>query len=159
NGTTELDDLMVVSLARNHLGSVRVDDGLGLVTYTARVPGRATADVPPKPADLRMPPHEAETIERVAKDLKLAGRRPDDVVRTLRMFFLGRFSYSRYLRGPRPDRTALEDFLLTSRAGHCEYFASATVLLLRSAGIPARYTVGYSAHEWSPIERRWIVRA
>ena len=59
----------------------------------------------------------------------------------------------------RPGRTALEDFLLTSRAGHCEYFASATVLLLRQAGIPARYTVGYAAHEWSAIERRWIVRA
>ena len=81
------------------------------------------------------------------------------VVKTLRGWFLGRFSYSRYLAGARPGRTALEEFLLTSRAGHCEYFASATVLLLRHAGIPARYTVGYAAHEWSTIEQRWLVRA
>jgi len=80
-------------------------------------------------------------------------------VRTLRAFFLGRFSYSRYLGGARPGRTTLEDFLLTNRAGHCEYFASATDLLLRQAGIPARYTVGYAAHEWSAIERRWLVRS
>jgi hypothetical protein len=80
-------------------------------------------------------------------------------VKTLRAFFLGRFSYSRYLGGVRPGRTAMEDFLLTSRAGHCEYFASATVLLLRQAGIPARYTVGYAAHEWSAIERRWLLRS
>jgi transglutaminase-like putative cysteine protease len=159
NGTTQLDDLMVVSLARNRLGAVRVDDGLGLVRYTAHVPSRAVADVPPKPADLRVPPHEAPAIERVAAELDLSGRSPADVVRTLRAFFLGRFSYSRYLGGGRPGRTALEDFLLTSRAGHCEYFASATVLLLRQAGIPARYTVGYAAHEWSAIERRWLVRS
>jgi transglutaminase-like putative cysteine protease len=159
NGTTQLDDLMVVSLARNRLGAVRVDDGLGLVKYTAHVPGRAVGDVPPKPGDLRVPPREAPAIERVAAELDLAGRPPADVVKTLRAFFLGRFSYSRYLGGARPGRTALEDFLLTSRAGHCEYFASATVLLLRQAGIPARYTVGYAAHEWSAIERRWLVRS
>ena len=159
NGTTQLDELMVVSLARNRLGAVRVEEGLGLVTYTAHIPRRAAADVPPKPADLRVPPREALAVERVAAELNLARRPPADVVKTLRAYFLGGFSYSRYLPGMRPGRTALEDFLLTSRAGHCEYFASATVLLLRQAGIPARYTVGYAAHEWSAIERRWLVRA
>jgi hypothetical protein len=32
-------------------------------------------------------------------------------------------------------------------AAHCEYFASAAVLLLRSLGIPARYVTGFLAHE------------
>jgi hypothetical protein len=123
------------------------------------VPARAVADLPPKPADLRVPPREAAAVEKVASELALARRSPADVVKTLRAFFLGRFSYSRYLGGGRPGRTALEEFLLTSRAGHCEYFASATVLLLRQAGIPARYTVGYAAHEWSTIEQRWLVRS
>src|SRR5207247_2054170 len=54
---------------------------------------------------------------------------------------------------------ALGEFLQTTRAGHCEYFASATVLLLRAAGVPARYAVGFSVQEWSRLERRWIVRA
>jgi hypothetical protein len=43
--------------------------------------------------------------------------------------------------------TPLTKFLTTSRSGHCEYFASATVLLLRQLGIPARYAVGYFVHE------------
>jgi hypothetical protein len=43
----------------------------------------------------------------------------------------------------------LARFLLDSRSGHCEYFATATVLLLRELGIPARYAVGYYAHEIS----------
>ena len=104
---------MVVSVARSRLGAVRVEEGLGLVTYTAHVPRRAPDDVPPKPADLRVPPREAPAIERVAAELDLAARPPAEVVKTLRAYFLGRFSYSRYLIGMRPGRTALEDFLLT----------------------------------------------
>lgn len=45
------------------------------------------------------------------------------------------------------NSTALSRFLLKSRSGHCEYFATATVLLLRELKIPARYTVGYAVHE------------
>src|SRR5262249_12115023 len=33
--------------------------------------------------------------------------------------------------------------------GHCEYFATATVLLLRQLQVPARYAVGYGVHEAS----------
>lgn len=38
-------------------------------------------------------------------------------------------------------------FLLMRRAAHCEYFASASALLLRCLGVPTRYVTGYYAHE------------
>ena len=42
----------------------------------------------------------------------------------------------------------IEQFLLTRTEGHCEYFASAEVVLLRSLGIPARLVNGYAGgHE------------
>jgi transglutaminase-like putative cysteine protease len=47
------------------------------------------------------------------------------------------------------NETPLARFLLRTRSGHCEYFATATVLLLRQLGIPARYAVGYAVHEAS----------
>ncbi|MGH8056191.1 MAG: transglutaminase-like domain-containing protein, partial [Candidatus Entotheonellia bacterium] len=53
----------------------------------------------------------------------------------------------------------LEDFLLRSRSGHCEYFATATVLLLRAAGLPARYATGYSVQEFSTLEHMYVARA
>jgi hypothetical protein len=37
----------------------------------------------------------------------------------------------------------LEDFLFHQDAGHCEYFASATAVLLRLAGVPSRYVNGF----------------
>ena len=53
------------------------------------------------------------------------------------------------VRPGRTNETPLSRFLLRSRAGHCEYFATATVLLLRQLHIPARYGVGYAVHESS----------
>ena len=159
NGAARLDDLIVVSLARSRLGAVRVDEGLGLVTYTAHFPRRGTDESPPTAGDVQVPPWETAVTTRVAGELGLADRPPAEVIARLRAHFLGRFRYTRYLRGVRPGRTAIEEFLLTTHAGHCEYFATATTLLLREAGVPARYVVGYAAHEWSRIEGRWIVRA
>jgi hypothetical protein len=42
----------------------------------------------------------------------------------------------------------LQDFLERSRAGHCEYFASALALMLRHRGVPARVAVGYRLGPW-----------
>jgi hypothetical protein len=76
----------------------------------------------------------------------------------VRAYFRDNFRYSLYRAAPDGEMSALEDFLNRSRAGHCEYFATATVLLLRAADIPARYATGYSVQEWSPLERTWVVR-
>ncbi|HEU4367562.1 MAG TPA: transglutaminase-like domain-containing protein [Methylomirabilota bacterium] len=158
-GAVRLDELMVVSLARNRFGAVRVDEGLGLVTYTAHFPRRGSGEAPGQPSDLQVPPREAAAVARVARELDLTGRSPAEAVAVVRAHFLGRFQYSRHLAGTRPGRTALDQFLTVTRRGHCEYFATATALLLREAGVPARYAVGYAAHEWSRVEQRWVVRA
>ena len=46
-------------------------------------------------------------------------------------------------------RDFVEYFLLENHRGYCMHFASATVALLRSAGVPARYAEGYtlSSHD------------
>jgi hypothetical protein len=42
----------------------------------------------------------------------------------------------------------LQDFLEHSRAGHCEYFASALALMLRYRGVPARVATGFRLGPW-----------
>ena len=158
-GTTRLDGLVVVELSRNRLGAVKVEEGLGLVRYDARFGRAAVSDGPPTPADLAIPPREADVVARVISEVSRGRRTPAETVDAIRAFFLGRFTYSRFLRGTPIDASPLEDFLLRTRAGHCEYFATATVHLLRAAGIPARYAVGYAVHEWSALEGRYVVRA
>lgn len=45
---------------------------------------------------------------------------------------------------PPPGADAVDHFLFTARSGFCEQFASAEVVLLRAAGIPARLATGFS---------------
>ncbi|MFT4713551.1 MAG: hypothetical protein ACI8W1_002040, partial [Candidatus Azotimanducaceae bacterium] len=66
------------------------------------------------------------------------------------------YRYSLYQKAAPGD--ALEEFLLNSKAGHCEYFASATVLMLRELGIPARYVVGFAVQEYEPFLDMFVVR-
>ena len=49
-------------------------------------------------------------------------------------------------------------FLFTSKKGHCEYFASAMVLLLRTLGIPSRIVGGYLGGDWNEIGQYFLVR-
>lgn len=81
----------------------------------------------------------------------------------LRTWFQREFRYSRNLTiamSPylRASPTAIEQFLTTSRSGHCEYFATATVLLLREAGIPARYATGFAVMERDANRNEYVIR-
>ncbi len=49
-------------------------------------------------------------------------------------------------------------FLQKTRAGHCELFASAAVLLLRQNGIPARYVTGFVCVERHPSGSYFVAR-
>ncbi len=56
----------------------------------------------------------------------------------------------------RSDHLAV--FLTEARSGHCEYFATVMVLMLRERGIPARIVNGYLTDEWMDSANRFIVR-
>jgi protein-glutamine gamma-glutamyltransferase len=62
--------------------------------------------------------------------------------------YLRTFRYTRDLPATAADAT-LEHFLFERRAGHCEYFSTAMVVLLRSVGIHARNVNGFLGGEWS----------
>jgi transglutaminase-like putative cysteine protease len=59
---------------------------------------------------------------------------------------------------PLPPRNAIDAFLLNVRQGHCERFATALALMLRSQGIPTRVVVGYRGGEWDSGDRSFTVR-
>jgi hypothetical protein len=63
----------------------------------------------------------------------------------------GNFFYSLDPQARSKTMDPLEDFVTTHREGHCEYFAGALVMLLRSQGIPARMAIGFKGGEWNPL--------
>jgi transglutaminase-like putative cysteine protease len=52
----------------------------------------------------------------------------------------------------------VEQFLFDRKTGHCEYFASAAAVLLRTAGVPTRYVNGFLGGEWNAVGKYVTVR-
>ena len=84
--------------------------------------------------------------------------------KALETHFLDRDRY-RYSLDPaeirakrRPGVDPIEDFVGNHRTGHCEYFAAALVLMLRSQGIPARMVVGFHGGEYNYVGNYYVVR-
>ncbi|MEQ1699699.1 MAG: transglutaminase-like domain-containing protein, partial [Ilumatobacteraceae bacterium] len=60
---------------------------------------------------------------------------------------------------PPSDADAVDHFLFESQQGFCEQIATATAMLLRSLGVPARIATGYVPSERDAVAGVWISRA
>jgi transglutaminase-like putative cysteine protease len=158
HGVAQLDELPVYLLETNRLGVIRAGAGPGFVRFRAHYDAGGSIDAPPDEDDLQVPLIEQPAVLRIADELKLRSQSADQALRTVARFFAERFQYSAWQgHGHVTSReTALAAFLLKTHSGHCEYFATATTLLLREAGIPARYAVGYAVLEKKG--RQYVVR-
>ncbi len=56
------------------------------------------------------------------------------------------------------SRDPVAEFLFDVKKGHCEFFASAMAVLLRSAGIPSRVVIGFQRGEWNDLGGFYTVR-
>lgn len=99
---------------------------------------------------------EADVIRKIVADLKLDALPDREKIEVLHDFFRNDFTYSTHLTIN--DRQPLVDFLQSNRSGHCEYFGTATTLILRAAGIPARYVVGYAVREMGQSNDEYVIR-
>jgi transglutaminase-like putative cysteine protease len=158
SNTARVEGLGATEMKRNALGAVQIERKPGFFSYRAQAGSANAAYGAPTPRDLRIPKEEAAAVVQIATELGFAALPPAQVVATVKQFFADRFAYSTWQGTRALGRTPLAEFLLATRAGHCEYFASATVLLLRAAGIPARYATGYSVQEWSKLDSAYVVR-
>src|ERR1022692_2395752 len=50
-------------------------------------------------------------------------------------------------------------FLFTRKKGHCEYFASAMAVMLRTLGIPSRLVTGFQSGIFNPLTDLYVIRA
>ncbi len=62
------------------------------------------------------------------------------------------------LAGDQDAAQPLQDFLFGKKRGHCEYFATAMALMLRTQGIPARTVHGFAGGIYNPIGRYRMIR-
>ncbi len=152
----------------NAHGSLRLLEGPPLVVYQL-APGGTVAQAPTA-EDLSLagvPETDLAAAQAVLADLT------PPLAPALTTWLAQHCTYTLDQEAPPLGQTPVADFLTRRRQGHCEYFAAATVLVLRVAGVPARYAVGFvpeagkdtwvargrNAHAWAQawIDGRWQV--
>jgi hypothetical protein len=152
-----LENLHAYFVYQNNIGAVQAE-GPRLEIFDACYGSGAIMDARPETdtyttnQDLFVPPGEVPALQQVISGLNVSGKSDEEKVAAVGTFFANNFTYSLWQDTSKKfgtNNTPLARFLLVNHTGHCEYFATATVLLLRELGIPARYAVGYYVHEQS----------
>jgi transglutaminase-like putative cysteine protease len=158
-GTFRIEELPVEELEISAMGAIKVLNGPALVRFRVRYADTQGIRSSPGDDDVAVPGKLEAVLARTLDSLALeASAAPEQVAAALLRHFNDSFRYSLDLERREPAMHPVEEFLEHTRSGHCEFFATASVLLLRAAGIPARYATGYAVQEYSPLEQAWRVR-
>ena len=97
-------------------------------------------------------------VRKLADEMTAGSKNAYDKAANIERILKTRYTYTLDLSGsPTPDPMA--NFLFKSKAGNCEYFASAMTVLLRAEGVPARYATGFLPGEYNDVGGDYIVRA
>lgn len=157
---------------RNAVGTLRVFPKEAVIDGTILSDPAMTPDNPPwrdslpQPftPDLKVPDDELAAVRETTLNLGLRDLPLDRKLAAIRSWFRRDFRYTRYLSipplspGSKSARSALSTFLTSKHEGHCEYFASAATLLLREAGVPTRYAIGYAVMETDFRRQESVIR-
>jgi transglutaminase-like putative cysteine protease len=107
---------------------------------------------------LQLPGNLDSRIAVLAKSVVVqAGARTGyDEARAIEAHLRDNYQYSLDLKAGGPD--PLADFLFHVRSGHCEYFSTAMVVMLRTRGIAARVVNGFLPGEYNEASGAYTVR-
>lgn len=153
------------------LGALRTDATLtpGGVYSVLAQRGAATAEelraAPRRPLTedfqryVQLPSALPERVGALAQRITAGADTQYDKVRAIEDYLRDRYRYDLDSPVPPPGRDAVDHFLFDTDVGFCEQFASATVVMLRTLGIPARVAVGYTTGERNPFTGYYEVRA
>ena len=99
---------------------------------------------------LQQPVVRDRRIDELAEQVTRGAVTPLEIARRIEQHLRTSYEYSLDLSRI-GDVDPLADFLFEVRAGHCEFFATAMVMLLRARRIPARLVNGFQMGEYSEI--------
>jgi transglutaminase-like putative cysteine protease len=169
-GTPEFLDLKSRVLYRSDAGAFSLGKPL---SDGFRYDASSLLEDAPEVAPVLSPPPVLSLAER-ANDLQLptldpriaelartmSAGAPGDLERARAIERHLRTDYSYTLELPaRQVADPLAHFLFTRRKGHCEYFASAMAVMLRTLGIPARLATGFQSGIYNDVTELWLIRA
>jgi transglutaminase-like putative cysteine protease len=106
--------------------------------------------------ELRLPPNSNPRSVAQAAQWRSEADSDRAYIDRVLSFFNQQFTYT--LEPPLLGEHSADEFLWQTQRGFCEHFASAFVIMMRAAGIPARVVVGYQGGEFNPVKNFLAVR-
>ncbi len=96
-------------------------------------------------------------IRALAEQITANASTDYDKAAAVEQYLKSHFTYTLDM-GSRIPADPLAYFLFERKQGHCEYFASAMAVMLRSVGVPARIVNGFRGSEYNDLTGSYIVR-
>lgn len=120
----------------------------------------ASADFPQEIRDvyLQLPERLDPRVRALADNVTSRSSTEYERVSAITSYLKSHYRYTLDLQGP-VSADPLANFLFVRRAGHCEYFATALTIMLRTIGVPARYVTGFAPGEYNDVAGDYIIRA
>lgn len=106
---------------------------------------------------LQMPEYDARIAE-LAAEITAGATNTLERAQMIESYFQQNYDYTLDLPEERQE-DPLAHFLFERREGHCEYFASAMGLMLRTLGIPSRLVGGFAGGVANPLTGSHVVRS
>ncbi|QQD22534.1 hypothetical protein GJQ54_12505 [Oceanospirillaceae bacterium ASx5O] len=110
-------------------------------------------------ADLQIPDDQDPRIKKLAMQVTQNGQNSYQKAQLLEQHLRTQYAYSFASITESQGQTPLTKFLFEDKQGHCEYFASAMTIMLRTLDIPARLVTGFSATTRNPLTGYFDIRA
>jgi transglutaminase-like putative cysteine protease len=151
-----LGDIAVLTYDQQLLATAPVTQAIRYTQRSTLADSFAARSDTDRRDNLQLPRRNPRTVE-FARELK--SRAASDrafIAAVLDWFRRESFVYT--LAPPLLEGDTVDAFLFDTRRGFCEHYASAFVVLLRAAGIPARVVTGYQGGEINPNGGYMIVR-
>ncbi len=95
--------------------------------------------------------------QQLARELRAGSSSDEAFVGTVMNYFAEQPFYYTLQPPLLDDEDSMDQFLFETRRGFCEHYAYAFVMMMRSAGVPARIVAGYMGGEVNPVNRTVIV--
>jgi hypothetical protein len=108
---------------------------------------------------LQVPPSLPPRVEALARRITKDDTNNYDRVRSIERYMRDNYRYEIDSPVPPAGRDAVDHFLFDTDVGFCEQFASATAVMLRTLGIPARVVAGYTPGTRNAFTGYYDVRA
>ena len=97
---------------------------------------------------LQLPDSVTQRTRQLAEEITFGLETPFEKVSAVTNYLRKNITYVDIIEADMPrNQETMDWFLFDLRQGFCNYYATAEVVLLRSVGIPARWSIGYAAGE------------